>query len=148
MGRADVRKYGLPHLEISASYGRYERAAIGGEAGFAPVQLVRRCDDCLQNELAEPSDPEPDTARGRHMGHRRYYNCPTCLGFGVMPASVIDPYMLPRKGRDSQDPKNSPTHGENRRASPNPRGACHLLVGPLSEQHQQSQLRASQLRLN
>ena len=64
----------------------------------APVPLVTRCPDCLQNELAEPSDYDPDTARGRRMGKRRYFRCPTCSGYGVVPAygkDRLDPYMIP-----------------------------------------------------
>jgi hypothetical protein len=77
---------------------RDEWAAIGGEPGFAPVQLVTRCPSCLDNELSPPSDPDPTSPIGRKLGFRRHYNCPTCGGYGVVPARVLDPYLLPRKG--------------------------------------------------
>jgi hypothetical protein len=43
------------------------------------------------------------------MGFRRDYRCPTCGGYGVVSARVLDPYMLPSEaeGRE-QDPSPPP----------------------------------------
>jgi hypothetical protein len=43
MGRADVRKYGLPHLEISASYGCYEHTAkfVAAQLGISETTVLR-----------------------------------------------------------------------------------------------------------
>lgn len=91
------RGYRAPRDPLS----RDERAAYGGESGFAPRQLHVTCPSCLHNELSPPSIYDPERRLGRFLGRRRDYHCEECGGWGVVPATTkqgIDQYLVPKKG--------------------------------------------------
>ena len=91
------RGLGVPRDPLS----RDERAAYGGEAGFAPLQHHVICQSCRDNELSPPSDPDPWRRLGRFLGRRRDYRCELCGGYGVVAVDGLDrldAYMLPHRG--------------------------------------------------
>ena len=74
---------------------------MGGETGPAPRQYHVTCPDCLDNELSPPGVEDPSSPIGRKIGKRRRFDCPTCDGYGVVPArgkEGIDQYMIPKRG--------------------------------------------------
>jgi len=83
------------------SLSRDERAAYGGEAGFAPSQEMIRCGSCRDFELSPPSLYDSSTSAGKRLNPRRSFGCEECGGWGWVPAhgkQRLDPMMIPKRG--------------------------------------------------
>ena len=97
MARRGKRGTRPPKVDLS----RDERAAYGGEAGFAPRQYHVRCSSCRDNELSPPGVDDPASPAGKRLGRRRSFRCEECDGAGVVSATHkqgIDQYMIPKRG--------------------------------------------------